>query len=347
MDNIFSKFFNKKSTFIVAELSANHNNDFVLARKTIQAMKESGADAVKFQTYTPDSLSLDYNNEYFGPKKEGLWKGQRPYDVFKEGAMPWKWQLKLKKIAEDIGLICFSSPFDIVAVDFLEKMNVPAYKIGSYEISDVNLIEYVAKKQKPIIISTGVAEESDIEEAIKVCKKANNDEIILLKCTSAYPTPYEDVNLRSIPFLRNRFKIPVGLSDHTLGQVVPVAAVTLGAIMVEKHFILDRNLGGIDSVFSMEPKEFKEMVKMIRITERALGESTYRLTEQAKKSRSSARSLFIVEDVKRGEKVTEKNIRSIRPGAGLHPRFYKKIIGQVFARNLEKGTPLSLDDIEK
>ncbi|MCD4769280.1 MAG: pseudaminic acid synthase, partial [Bacteroidales bacterium] len=265
-------------TFIIAELSANHKNEFKLAEETIKAMALAGANAVKVQTFTADSLSLDVNNEYFGPKKEGLWKGYRPYDLYSEASMPYEWQPKLKQIAEKLGMVFFSSPFDKEAVDFLESINVPIYKIASFEINDIPLIKYVAQKGKPIIISTGVADIKDIELAVQCCREVGNDNITLLKCTSQYPALIEDANLNTIPDLKKRFKVKVGVSDHTQGSIVPVVAVSLGAEVVEKHFILDRSIGGPDSAFSMEPVEFGEMVKSVREVERSLGKISYNVT---------------------------------------------------------------------
>jgi pseudaminic acid synthase len=327
-----------KKVYIIAELSANHNNDYNLAVKTIEAMAASGADAVKVQTYTPDSLTLDVDNEFFGPRTEGLWKGRKPYELFEEAAMPYEWQPKLKKIANDLGLEFFSSPFDLKGVDFLEnEVGVPKYKIASLEITDIPLIEYTASKRKPIIISTGVAELADIELAIQACRKVGNDDITLLKCTSEYPAPFEMANLRTIPNLKETFNVKVGVSDHTMGSTVPIVAVALGATVVEKHFILDRSLGGPDSAFSMEPKEFAEMVRGIREAEQALGKVNYEVSEKSKLRR---RSLFVVKDIKKGEVITEKYIKSVRPGYGTHPKFLKDILGKPSAYNYKVGDPL-------
>lgn len=338
---------NKYPVFIIAELSANHLQNFDLAVKTIKAMKQSGADAVKLQTYTADTMTIDCNNEYFQIKQGTLWNGKTLYQLYQKAYTPWEWQPKLKKIAEDLGLICFSTPFDKTAVDFLEKMNVPAYKVASFEITDIPLIEYIASKGKPVIISTGIATLQDIKEAVNACRRAGNNQIALLKCTSEYPTPLEDVNLRTIPDLARRFKTVVGLSDHTLGISAPIAAVALGAKIIEKHFILDRNLGGPDAAFSLEPEEFRAMVNAVREVEMALGKINYKLTEKQKKSRELSRSLFVVEDMEKGEKFTERNVRSIRPGFGLHPKHLKKITGKKASRDIKKGMPLSWHLIEK
>jgi pseudaminic acid synthase len=328
-------------TFIIAELSANHNQQFEVALETIKAAKAAGADAIKLQTYTADTITLDSPNECFQIKHGTLWDGKTLHQLYKEAYTPWDWQPKLKEIAEDLGLICFSSPFDKTSVDFLEKMAVPAYKIASLEITDIPLIEYVASKGKPIIISTGVATLTDIEEAVNACKRAGNDQIALLKCTSTYPTPFEDVNLRTIPNLAETFDTVVGLSDHTPGIAVPIAAVTLGARIVEKHFILDKTLGGPDATFSLEPQEFKQMVQNVRNAEQALGRVNYHLSEKAKGSRKYVRSLFVVEDMKAGDMLTVQNIRSIRPGNGLSPKYLNQILGMKAKIDLDKGNPLS------
>ena len=305
------------------------------------AIKEVGADAVKLQTYTADTITIDSEKEYFRIKQGTPWDGNTLYKLYQEAYTPWEWQPELKKIAEDLGLLCFSSPFDTTSVDFLEKMNVPAYKVASFEITDIPLIEYIASKGKPVIISTGIATLADIDEAVNACKRMENEQIALLKCTSAYPSPLEDVNLNTIPNLKDTFKTVVGLSDHTLGIAVPVVAVALGAKIIEKHFILDRSLGGPDAAFSLEPHEFKAMIEEVRRVEKALGEVSYELTDKMKKSREFSRSLFIVEDVKKGETFTEKNVSSIRPGFGLHPRYIKDVLGKKAARTVSKGTPLN------
>lgn len=326
--------------FIVAELSANHLQDFDLAVKTILAMKESGADAVKFQTYTPETLTIDCDSDLFLLKQETIWDGQSLYKLYQEAYTPWEWQPRLKEIAENEGLICFSTPFDVSAVDFLEKINVPAYKIASFEITDIPLIEYTASKGKPIMISTGISTLADIEEAINACKLKKNDQIILLKCTSVYPAPFEEINLLTIPELAEIFGTIMGLSDHTFGISVPVASVALGVKLIEKHFILDRNMGGPDASFSLEPKEFEQMVKSIREVEKSLGQKSFRLTDKIKKNREFTRSLFAVKDIKKGETLTEENIRSIRPGFGLHPRYLNQLIGKKARVMISRGTPL-------
>jgi pseudaminic acid synthase len=328
-------------TFIIAELSANHLQDFNLAKETIKAMKDSGADAVKFQTYTPDTITIDSKNEYFQIKQGTIWDGKNLYELYQEAYTPWEWQPKLKKFAEKQGLIPFSSPFDKTAVDFLEDMDMPAYKIASFEITDIPLIEYIASTGKPIIISTGIAELCDIELALQTCRKEGNDQIALLKCTSSYPAPSEEINLNTIPNLKETFNTIVGLSDHTLGNSISIAATALGARIIEKHFILDRKLGGPDADFSTEPDEFKNMVNSVREVEKALGNISYELSKGTKSNRDFSRSLFVVEDMKKGDEFTENNIRSIRPGFGLHPKYLMGIIGKKATEDISKGTPLS------
>jgi pseudaminic acid synthase len=326
----------KNGVFVIAELSANHNNDFNVAVKTIEAMAKAGADAVKVQTYKPESLTINSDVGYFAPRTEGLWKGYTPWKLFEEAAMPYEWQPKLKTIAEDLGLLFFSSPFDLEGVDFLESINVPMYKIASFEITDIPLIEYVAKKGKPMIISTGVAELADIELAVNSCRLAGNNDITLLKCTSEYPARVDEANLVTIPNLRETFGVKVGVSDHTMGSTVPVVSVALGASVVEKHFILDRSLGGPDAAFSMEPDEFEAMVESVREAEAALGKISYAVSNKNKLRR---RSLFVTEDIEAGELITGTNVRSVRPGHGKHPRYYKEVLGTPAKRDYKKGDP--------
>jgi pseudaminic acid synthase len=332
--------------FIIAELSANHNQDFDLAMKTIKAAKDAGADAIKFQTYTPDTLTIDSDKEFFKIGAGSLWEGETLYSLFQKAHTPWEWQPKLKEYAESIGLICFSSPFDKTAVDFLEKMNVPAYKVASLEITDLPLIEYIASKGKPVIISTGAATMEDIKEAVNACKKMGNEQIAVLKCVSTYPTSLEEINLKVIPDLSQRFKVVSGLSDHSLGISVPIASISLGAKIIEKHFIIDKKIPSSDVAFSLDFEEFKAMVKSVREVEKALGTVTYELTEKIKKERCFLRSLFITKDVKEGEVLTEENVRSIRPGQGLHPKHLPKVLGKKFTQDSTKGTPLSWDLID-
>lgn len=330
-------------TFIIAELSANHNQDLDLAVRTIRAMAEAGADAVKIQTYTPDSLVLDVDNEYFGPIKSGLWKGIKRYDLYKMASTPYEWHSKLKTVAEDCGLEFFSTPFDLEGVDFLETLGVKKYKIASFEINDIPLIRYVASKKKPMIVSTGVGDLDDIKLMLQTCFSEGNTDISLLKCTSEYPAPYEAANLLTIPDMRRRFNCKVGISDHTLGTVVSVAGVTLGAEIVEKHFILSRELGGADAAFSMEPEEFRRMVDEIRIVEKALGQVNYDVSEASKKKR---RSIYVKKDIKKGEIVSVNNIGIYRPGYGLEPKCWDQIIGMKFNCDAKKGEPLTFKMIK-
>lgn len=337
---------NDNPVFIIAELSANHLQNYDNAVKLIKAAKACGADAVKLQTYTPDTITIDCDNEYFQIKQGTIWDGTTLYKLYQEAYTPWEWQPKLKKIAEEEGLVCFSSPFDNSAVDFLEKMNVPAYKIASFEITDIPFIEYVASKGKPVIMSTGIARLGDIQDAVDACLRMRNNQIILLKCTSSYPSPIEDTNLRTIPSMMETFHTIVGLSDHTLGHSVAAGAVALGAKVIEKHFTLDRSEGGPDSAFSMEPEEFSFMVKAIREIESALGNVTYDLTEKQQKSREHSRSLFVVKDIKQGEKFTLENLRSIRPGFGLPTKYINRVLGRTAYCDIKKGTPLSWDIVK-
>lgn len=332
--------------FIIAELSANHIQDFDIAVETIKAIHDSGADAIKLQTYTADTMTINSDNEYFQIKQGTLWDGKTLYQLYQEAYTPWEWQPKLKKIAEDLGLICFSSPFDKTAVDFLEGMNVPAYKVASFEITDIPLIEYIASKGKPIIISTGIATLSDIEEALAACRREGNNNIALLKCTSSYPAPIEEMNLRTIPNMADTFKTVVGLSDHTSSISVSIASVALGAKVIEKHFILDRKLGGPDAAFSIEPDEFRSMVKAVREVEKALGEINYELTGSSIKNREFSRSLFVVKDMNKGEIYTNENVRSIRPGFGINPKHLKEIIGRKARTKIKKGTPMTWNLIQ-
>lgn len=337
----------KNPCFIIAELSANHNGSLTTAIETIKAAKKAGADAIKLQTYTADTLTIDCDNSHFKIDNGTLWDGKTLYKLYEGAYTPWEWHKTLFEVAAAEGLICFSSPFDLTAVDFLENLNVPAYKIASFEIQDIPLIAYTASKGKPIIISTGIAEEKDIQLAVDTCKEAGNNEIILLKCTSSYPAPLELANLRTIPDLKERFNVEVGFSDHTYGSLAPTVAVSLGAKVIEKHFILDKSIGGPDADFSLDLNEFKEMVEKVRDAEKLLGNVSYELSEKVKGNRKFARSLFVVEDVKSGDLVTEKNVRSIRPGYGMHPKFYKKILNKRFVEDIKRGTPLEGGFVEK
>lgn len=332
--------------FIVAEMSANHNQKFNEAVQIIQTAKRCGADAIKLQTYTPDTLTINCNSEYFRIK-ETIWRDKTLYELYSEAYMPWEWQPELKKIADEIEIILFSTPFDKTSVDFLEEhVNVPAYKISSFEIVDIPLIEYIAQKEKPIIMSTGMASFEEISEAVEAVRRTGVSDIALLKCTSAYPAIPEDMNLRTIPHLTETFQVVAGLSDHTSGLTIPIVAVALGASIIEKHFTLSRQNGGPDASFSLEPDEFKEMVRAIRIAEKALGRVYYGITHQEKMSKVFRRSLFMVKDIMEGEVFTRDHIKSIRPGYGLHPKFINDIIGRKAKRDIKKGTPLKWEDIE-
>ncbi len=331
----------KLPVFVVAEMSANHLKDFGRAVAIIEAAKEAGADAVKVQTYTPDTITLKSDHTCFQITQGTIWDGTTLYQLYQTAYMPWEWQPRLKEIAEKLGLVFFSAPFDLTSVDFLEEMNLPVYKIASFEINDIPLIRKVAQTGKPIIMSTGVAYLSDIELAMKICKDTGNENVTLLKCTSAYPAPYEDINLRGIPVLKEIFGCTVGLSDHTMGNAVSCAGVALGAKVVEKHLTLSRADGGPDAFFSMEPMEFKEMVDQIRLTEKALGSAVYDLTEKQIRSREHARSLFIAKDMKAGDIFTVENLRSVRPSCGLHTMYYEQLLGRKILQDAVMGTPLS------
>lgn len=335
----------KKPCYIVAEMSANHAQNFEQALKIIEAAKEAGADAVKLQTYTPDTMTINARNEYF-KVKETIWKGKTLYDLYSEAQTPWDWHSKLKEHATNLGLDFFSTAFDSISVDFLEKLKIPAYKIASFELVDIPLLRRVAITGKPIIMSTGMASLAEIDEAVKTVKASGGNQIALLKCTSAYPAPPEESNLLTIPHLTETFGVPVGISDHTLGVEVAIAAVTLGACIVEKHLTLSRENAGHDSSFSIEPDEFKVMVKAIRNTEKALGRINYETTEREKSSKVFRRSLFVVKDMKANSKFTKENVRSIRPGYGLHTRHMGEVLERKSKRAISRGTPLDWDLIE-
>lgn len=333
-------------TFVIAEMSANHLMDFNRAVDIIKAAKEAGADAIKLQTYTPDTITLDCDDDCFQITQGTIWDGTTLHKLYESAYTPWEWQPKLQKVAKELGLVFFSSPFDLSSVDFLEAMNVPAYKVASFEINDIPLIRKIARTGKPIMMSTGVAYLEDIELAIRTCKEEKNDNVILLKCTSAYPAPYEDINLKTIPSMKDTFECIVGLSDHTMGCGVSDAAVAVGAKIIEKHLTLSRLDGGADAAFSMEPDEFKQMVNNIRMIEKALGKVTYELTLKQKKSREHARSLFVTEDMKAGDLFAPTNLRSVRPSCGLHTKYYEEILGKRVTKNVKSGTPMRLDLID-
>jgi pseudaminic acid synthase len=327
-------------TFIIAELSANHGHKLENAIETVRAAKAAGANAIKLQTYTADTITLDCDNEHFQIKQGTIWDGSTLYKLYKEASTPWDWHKVIKLEADRQGIVFFSTPFDNSAVDFLETLDVPLYKIASFELNDIPLIEYAAAKGKPMVLSTGIADLAMIEEAVTACRRLGNHDITLLKCTSSYPAPVEEANLLTIPNLRETFGVKVGLSDHTMGSAVALAAVALGARVIEKHFIVDRAIGGPDASFSMEPSEFTEMVQGIRTVEKALGKVSYEISPKVLQSRNFSRSLFVVKDIKAGEKFNTENIRSIRPGTGLHTRYYREILGKTANRDIDNGTPL-------
>jgi len=340
-----NSFFNRDKCFIIAEVSANHGHSFDRAAALIEKAKECGADAVKFQTYTADTLTIDSAKKYF-MIKHPRWGGQTLHQLYKKAYTPWSWFKKLKKVADDAGITFFSTSFDETSVDFLEELDVPVHKLSSFELVDLPLVEYIAKTKKPLILSTGMAELPEIEEAVKTAKKSGAKDIALLKCVSSYPAKPEQVNLRTIPEMKKLFGTAVGISDHTLGTGVPVAAVSIGAEIIEKHFLLSRRSKTVDSFFSIDPAGFKDMVDNIRVAEKALGTVHFGVSGEEKKSRVFRRSLFVVKDIKKGEILTRVNVRSIRPANGLEPRYMKDVLNKKAKRNLAKGTPLKMDMVE-
>ena len=336
----------ENKVYIIAEMSANHCGNKELAKKIIKTAKEIGADAVKMQTYTADTITIDCRDKIFMTQEDGLWAGQTLYDLYKKAYTPWEWQGELKKYADEIGIDLFSTPFDFTAVDFLESINVPMYKIASFEAIDYPLIKYAARHKKPMIISVGISSFDEIQEAVDACKSVGNNDITLLKCTSAYPAKLEDMNLNTIKDMYEKFApqgVKIGLSDHSMSIVPPITAVALGAKVIEKHLTLDRALGGEDSGFSLNADEFAQMIKAVRDTEKVLGKVDYTVNLA---NRQSARSLFVVKDIKKGEKFTKENIRSIRPSNGLHPRYYEEVLGKTANQDLKFGTPLSLEHVK-
>ncbi len=332
--------------YIVAEMSANHLQDINRAKKIIKAAKKAGADAIKLQTYRPDTITVNCRGEEFMATPGSPWEGMNLYELYQTAYTPWEWHKELMEYAGEVGITCFSSPFDLTAVEFLENLNVPAYKIASFEINDIPLIEKAAKTGKPIIISTGIAEIQDIALALDTCHRVGNHQIILLKCVSEYPTPYGELNLKTIQNIPDTFQCIAGLSDHSMGDAVDVAGVTLGAKMIEKHLTLCRADGGPDADFSMEPEEFKTMVENIRNVEKAFGKVTYELTEKQKKSRGRSRSLYVVSDIKKGEVFSEDNVKSVRPGYGLHTKYWGDILGKKAKCDLNKGTAMRWEYVE-
>lgn len=337
----------KDNVFIIAELSANHGHSLETALQSVRAAKEAGADAIKIQTYTADTITLNCAAPDFTVEGGTLWDGQTLYSLYQQAYTPWEWHKAIFEEAKKCGLVCFSTPFDKTAVDLLESLGNPIYKIASFEITDVNLIRYAASKMKPIVISTGIAMQEDIELAIQTCKEVGNNDITLLRCVSAYPAPIEDVNLRTMVDMKERYGVKVGLSDHTIGSDVAIASVALGATMIEKHFILDRAIGGPDAAFSMEKDEFKQMVDSIRNVEKALGDVVYPTDPSQISGRQFSRSLYVAEDIKAGEIITEQNVRSVRPGFGLHPKYLNEILGHSVNQDLKKGERIKLKYIDE
>ncbi|MCB9805868.1 pseudaminic acid synthase [Candidatus Nomurabacteria bacterium] len=333
--------------FIIAEMSGNHNHSLSKAKKIVDAVAKSGADAIKLQTYTPDTLTIDVHNKYFTIKSNNIWKGKNLYELYKKAYTPWEWQEEIKKYSEKKGLICFSTPFDETAVDFLEKMKVPLYKVASFEIQDLELLARIGKTKKPVIISRGLASKDDIENAIKTLKRAGSKNIVVLHCISAYPAKLADMNVRTVSDIRKTFKVLSGLSDHSISHTATIAAIAQGACVIEKHITLKRSDGGPDAEFSLEPLEFKQLVKEIRDTELALGKVSYEIGKNEKNNVVFRRSIFAVEDIQKGEKITRKNIRVIRPGYGLPPTELKKVLGSVANKNIKKGNPILWPLIQK
>ena len=336
-----------RPVYVVAEISANHNHDFEKAVNIVKAAKEAGADAIKLQTYTADTITIDARQDHFRVGGGTLWDGKTLYDLYREAYTPWEWQPKLKRVANDLGMDLFASAFDATSVDFLDQIGVPAHKVTSFELVDIPLIQKMAATGKPLILSTGMATAEEIEEAVVAARKAGARQIALLKCTSSYPAKPEAMNLRTIPELMRRFEVPVGLSDHTMDVAAPVVAVALGACIIEKHLTLSRNTPGPDSAFSLEPAEFKAMVHAVRTAEKALGEVHFGLGASEEKSRAFRRSLFVTADVRQGEAFTDRNVRSIRPGHGLHTRHLPEVLGRRATRDIERGTPLSWELVQR
>lgn len=332
-------------TYIIAEMSANHASSKERAKKIIHAAKEAGADCVKIQTYTPDTMTIDSDKPPF-KVKSGEWDGENLYELYKKGYTPWEWQEELKEEAENIGLDFFSTPYEKTAVDFLEQIDIDFYKVASFEVTHIPFLKYLASKDKPIIMSTGLASLGEIEEAVKAIRSQGNNKLALLKCSSAYPAIPEDMNLKNIEHLAETFDVPIGLSDHTLGSVSAIAGVAMGASIVEKHLCLSREIDSPDSSFSMEPDEFKQMVQDIRKAEKAVDDIDYELSKREEDSRVFRRSIFVINNIKAGEKFTEENVRVIRPEKGLKPKYFPKIIGKKAAKDIERGTPLSWDLVE-
>jgi len=331
---------------IIAEMSANHDCDIEIAKETIRAAKRAGADAIKMQTYTPDTMTLNCQNDDFKVQGGTLWDGRYLHELYQKASLPWEWHKELFDLAKSEGLICFSTPFDISAVDFLEELDCPIYKIASFEIADIPLIEYIAKKQKPIIMSTGIANYEDIKLAIETCRNAGNNDITILKCTSSYPAPINEANLKMMKRFSDDFDVKVGLSDHTMGNLLPILSIAMGATVIEKHFKLNDNVGGADASFSINEKDFKNLVDQVRLAESAMGIETYELTDKQISGKRYGRSIYISNDVKKGEILTEDNIKCVRPGLSLHPRHYNNILGKKVKNDFDKGSRIKLEDIQ-
>lgn len=337
---------NFKRVFIVAELSANHGGDIKIAIDSIKAAKKSGADAIKLQTYTPNTMTIDSKKTDFIVNGGSIWDGQTYFDLYEKAHTPWEWHWELFKVAREEGIVCFSTPFDKKAVDLLEELDNPIYKIASFEINDIPLIKYVASKGKPIILSSGIATIEDIKLALETIRAEGNNQIALLKCTSSYPAPINEANLSMISDFKQKFKVVIGLSDHTISNTSAIVATSLGAKIIEKHFILDKSIGGPDFSFSLDVKEFSNMVKAVRETESAVGEINYELTKKQKSGKIFSRSLYVVKNSDKGETITEENLRSIRPGYGGHPKYLNKLIGKQFKNNFQRGDRFTNDDIK-
>jgi pseudaminic acid synthase len=331
---------------IIAEMSANHDCDIEIAKETIRAAKRAGADAIKMQTYTPDTMTLNCQNDDFKVQGGTLWDGRYLHELYQKASLPWEWHKELFDLAKSEGLICFSTPFDISAVDFLEELDCPIYKIASFEIADIPLIEYIAKKQKPIIMSTGIANYEDIKLAIETCRNVGNNDITILKCTSSYPAPINEANLKMMKRFSDDFEVKVGLSDHTMGNLLPILSIAMGATVIEKHFKLNDNVGGADASFSINEKDFKNLVDQVRLAESAMGIETYELTDKQISGKRYGRSIYISNDVKKGEILTEDNIKCVRPGLSLHPRHYNNILGKKVKNDFDKGSRIKLEDIQ-
>lgn len=333
--------------FIIAEMSGNHNHSLSRAMKIVDEVARAGADAIKLQTYTPDTMTINVKNKYFTVKSKNIWKGKNLYELYQSACTPWEWQKEIKKYAEKKGLICFSTPFDETAVNFLEKIKMPLYKVASFEIQDLELLKRIGKTKKPVIISRGLGSQTDIREAIKTLRKAGTKEIAVLHCISSYPASLEDMNIKTVSDIKKRFKVISGLSDHSLDNIASITAVSLGASIIEKHITLKRLDGGPDAEFSLEPKEFKKLVVDIRKTEKALGKVTYDLSKKEKDNIIFRRSIFSIEDIKKGEKISRKNVKVIRPGYGLNPRELKNVLGSVARFDIKKGNPITWQMIKR